>query len=483
MNLEELRTKRIGILGFSKNNHEVTAWLLRHGAEHVTVLDEGAVEWRAGQQNDSPSTDPSLHGAKWKFSPDAFANLPDYDVLIRTPGVRLSRPEIQAAKAAGVEISSQTKLFFEYCPALIIGVTGTKGKGTTCSLIAAMQEANTGLSGKAYLAGNIGLDPFAFLDQLTAEDRVILELSSFQLQDLDRSPHVAVVLGITSDHLDYHANRGEYVDAKTAIVRFQRESDFAVVNADSPSSASFAQITKGQVWETSSTREVDRGAFVRWTGSEPNVRTGEVVLRSAGGQDVVLVRTTELQLRGEHNLENVMAAAVGAHLSGVPIPTIQSVLRTFAGYKHRLQKVGEVNGVVCYEDSAATAPEPAIAAVKSFNEPIHLIVGGSSKGWDFSEFGQVIAESTVASVIPLGTAEAPKIVAAVEASRKGESPIITDTANSMDEAFQAALNLAKPGDVILLSPAAPGFDLFKNYADRGDQFIACVKQAEAKHVA
>ncbi len=482
----ELLTKRIGVLGYSVNHRGVIAWLLRHGAHHVTVLVEGAVEWRAGQASSVstiPSADPALKGVEWRLGADAFSRLTDFDVLVRTPGVRLNRRELQTAAKANVTITSQTQLFFDYCPAPIIGVTGTKGKGTTSSLIAAILTADSSLAGTTYLAGNIGVDPFMFLDQLSPHDRVVLELSSFQLQDLSKSPHIAVILGVTSDHLDYHGTREEYIAAKTSLTRYQSESDFSVINVDLTTSTKFSEFTKGQIWEVSRTKEVSRGAFVRWFG-ESGKRVGKIYFKDSDRREILLTRSDRIKLRGDHSLDNCMAAAAAAHLAGASLPAIQSVFQSFAGYEHRLQFIGEINGVACYDDSAATSSEPAIAAVRSFDEPIHLIVGGSFKDPDFYELGRVIVESTVATVTPLGTAEAPNIVAAIEAARKSETPRILPTAYTMAEAVKSALSQAKAGDVILLSPAAPGFDLFKNYADRGNQFVSLVReQSKEQHGA
>lgn len=474
MTVHELRTKRIGILGFDRNNRGVTEWLVRHEIGTVSVLDEGAIEWRPGQSmNGVPQTDPTLRVHEWRLGADAFARLTDFDLLIRTPGVRPNRPELEAARAAGVVITSQTQLFFDLSPATVIGVTGTKGKGTTASLIAAMLQADPAQQGSCYLAGNIGLDPFTFLDRLTPQDSVVLELSSFQLIDLHTSPHIAVVLGITSEHLDYHASLAEYVAAKTALVKFQSVSDFVVLNSDSPTTGSFAQLSRGQVWEASRIHPVDQGTFVRWTDVAQTA--GDMILRTQDGDETLIISIADLKLRGKHNLENSTAAVAAAYLAGASLEAIRTALHDFAGYEHRLQLIGEVGGVACYDDSAATSPEPALAAVRSFTEPVHLIVGGATKHADFTELGQIIAQdSSVVTVTPLGNAEAIKIVAAIEVARQKTLPVILPETQTMDAAVRQALGQAKAGEVLLLSPAATGFDLFKNYVERGEQFSAAV---------
>ncbi len=484
MTLDDLRNRRIGVLGFDTNNRGVTEWLLRHGIGTVSVLDEGAVEWRAGQAKDLVSgrlPDPSVSAHEWRLGPEAFSKLEDFDVLIRTPGVRLDRTELIEARQRGTAIISQTKLFFSLCPAPIIGVTGTKGKGTTASLIAAMIQSDKERVGTCYLAGNIGLDPFTFLDELTKNDVVVLELSSFQLQDLDTSPRGAVVLGITSDHLDYHGTTEEYVAAKMPIVRYQTPGDFAVVNIDSPASAAFRAQSRAEVWEISRQTEVDRGVFLRRSESSPEPVSGHIVLRDPKHGEVEVLNVHELQLRGEHNIDNVAAAVATSYVAGVPMSAIRSALRSFSGYEHRLQFVGTAHGIAFYNDSAATSPEPATAAVKSFQEPVHLIVGGAKKAPDFSQFAHAIIESPVVTVTPLGNAEAPKIVSAIEQARSGNpQPVILPTVFTMSAAIDSAMSHAKSGDVVLLSPAATGFDLFDSYVERGNQFCAIVQQLQSE---
>lgn len=465
MTIEELKNKRVGIIGLGVNNRALVGWLLKHGVQQITICDQ-----KPTIRFDYPEWDGRVD---WRLGDDHLAHLDDFDLLFRTPGRPYLSPPIQAAKQAGVTISSQTKLFFALCPAPIIGVTGTKGKGTTSTLILKMLEraAESGGDGqRVFLGGNIGKDPFEFLDDITERDWVVLELSSFQLQDMERSPHIGVVLDIGTDHLDHHRNREEYIDAKSQIVRHQTPQDFAVINFDSETAMAVGNLSVGEDWYFSSRVPVDRGAYVRWLTDE-TPREGAVILRDSNGKETGVIESSSLKLRGEHNLENIAAAVTAAHLAGATAQVMAEALAAFEGLPHRLEFVGTAAQRKFFNDSFATHPDSVMVAVKSFKEPIHLIVGGSSKESDFQELGQFIAQrSTVTTVIPLGDVEGPKIAASIDRVRTGNRPVILPPTHSMDEAVELAYRSSKPGDIILLSPGCASFDLFQNYYQRGEQF-------------
>ncbi|MEK7127403.1 MAG: UDP-N-acetylmuramoyl-L-alanine--D-glutamate ligase [Patescibacteria group bacterium] len=312
-----LKNKKVAILGWGVDTQDVAPWLEKQGAK-ITILDES--------------------------KGDKFENLDQYDLLVRSPGVYRYRKEFE-----GLNITSKTKLFFDLCPAKIIGVTGTKGKGTTSTLIYEILKA---AGEDVYLGGNIGIGLFDFLPKLTKDSWVILELSSFQLIDLDKSPHIAVVLMVTSEHLNWHKSTQEYVDAKKNIVAHQKSSDYAIVNKDYPNSVEIGKTARGKViW--------------------------------ISGKDINL----ETRLRGDHNKENIAAAAAVAKIINVPY---KEVVKNFKGLEHRLEEVKIVNGATFINDSFSTIPETTIAAIKSFSEPIILIVGGSSKNSDFATLSKAI---------------------------------------------------------------------------------------------
>ena len=294
-----------------------------------------------------------------KQGEDYLKGLDKFDFIVRSPGVRLSMLEKHIGRD---KITSQTKLFFDLCPAKIIGVTGTKGKGTTSSLIYEMLKAD---DRDVYLGGNIGIPPLEFIDKLTKDSWAVLELSSFQLQDLNKSPHIAVLLMVTSEHLEdwgdrnRHESLAEYVDSKRNILRFQTSGDFAIINRDFPASNESDVHTNGKVYFISREREVEEGCFA----------LGNQVILRVKGNDIPVIDTRELLLRGDHNHENACAATMAAYLAGVKVGTIAKVLQSFKGLEHRLELVDTVNGVEYYNDSFSTTPETAIAAIKSFKNP------------------------------------------------------------------------------------------------------------------
>ncbi len=428
------KNKKVAILGLGVEGQSSAEFLKGQGAD-VTVLDE-------------------------KGNPEYFNNLDAYDLILRSPGIKLSYLE-----NLGEKVTSHTKIFFDLCPCPIIGVTGTKGKGTTASLIYAMLKAE----GKdAYLGGNIGVPPLSFLDKLNKNSIVVLELSSFQLQDLTKSPHIAVVLMVTREHLapdrkegthqNYHSSVNEYIDAKRNILRYQTEGDFAIVNKNYPASRESDVHTPGQIFYISREDEVVEGCFIK----------NEKVTVRRGGVEEEIIETSEILLPGKHNLENVCAATMTAILAGVSRKNIAQVLRTFKGLEHRLELVVEKNGVRYYDDSFSTTPETAIAAIDAFEVPEILILGGSSKKSDFKELGQVIFERpNIKAIIGIGE-EWEKIKEAIGHQRAGIEYI--EDCKNMAEVVAAASKIAEDRDVVLLSPACSSFDMFENYKDRGEQF-------------
>jgi UDP-N-acetylmuramoylalanine--D-glutamate ligase len=386
-----------------------------------------------------------------------------FDLIVRSPGVRYHAPEIQAAIKAGVTVTSATKIFFENCPTKnIIGVTGTKGKGTTSTLIYKILK-NAGK--KVFLAGNIGVPVLSLLPKLNKNSWVVLEMSSFQLMDLTESPRVAVTLMVTSEHLDWHGSVEEYRDAKANIVRFQKKDHFAILAADYPASAGYAKFTKAKIFFFSRRFSgIKKGTFVR----------DGVFWFSDGKKMEKICATSDLQIPGEHNWENVGATITVARLLKISKAVIAKTVREFKGLEHRLEFVVEKKGVRYYNDSYATTPETTIAAIRAFpNQPKILILGGSSKQSDFRELGKVISKSkSIKAIIGIGV-EWPRIKAEIRREARGarrEGIKIFEDCKNMKEIMGAVKKVAAPGDVVLLSPACASFGMFKNYSDRGKQF-------------
>lgn len=434
----EFKDKKIAVLGLGVEGVSSLKFLKRQGAQ-VTCLDQ-------------------------KDGKDYLNNLSEYDIIIHSPGIKPTLPELLEAEKKGTIITSQTKIFFDLCPCPIIGVTGTKGKGTTSTLIYEMLK-NQGLD--AYLGGNIGVAPLDFLDKLKKDSWVVLELSSFQLQDLHKSPHISIMLMTVSEHLDYHSSIEEYVDAKRNILRFQTKDDFAVLNRDYPASNESDIFTEGKVLYVSRERDVlGDGCFV----IDGKIMMSITSNKSSRSTSQV-IDTKKILLPGKHNLENVCAAVMAATLAGVEKENIVKVLKTFKGLEHRLELVEEINGVKYYDDSFSTTPETAIAAIQAFKQPEILILGGSSKNSDFTELGQIIEKTeNIKAIIGIGV-EWEKIK---EKIYDLKFKIYEDCKN-MQEIVENVSKIAEPGDVVLLSPACASFGMFKNYKDRGEQFKKEVK--------
>jgi UDP-N-acetylmuramoylalanine--D-glutamate ligase len=446
MVLEELKNKRVGILGYGREGKSVARYLDRHGIK--PVLFDKSRELEAGKFD--------------AFTGEGYLDhLSEVEVLFRSPGFWRLEPKLVEFGKNGGLITSQTIWFFENCPADIIGVTGTKGKGTTTTLAYELAKAN---GKKAYLTGNIGLDdPLDFLDRVEASDLVYFELSSFQLQDLKISPHIGVVLMVTADHLDHHQDITEYHKAKTAIVKYQKDSDFAIINKDFPASLSMSQEGKGQKLWVSSTK-VSFGI---------QITNGELwafgLDRFGIGKEKFLLRLDELTLRGEHNLQNVSAALLTGIVQGFDMDSMLATAKTFKGLEHRLEFVTERRGVKFYNDSYSTTPDTAIAAVKSFSEPTYLILGGSEKFLDYSGLAAVLAKRTNLKGIFLIGQTGPRINEALIAAKFPAEKIMTSPKN-LEEIFSRLQLLVEEGDVVLLSPATASFDMFPNYKERGNQF-------------
>lgn len=446
--MKDWKQKKIAVLGIGVEGLSTGAYLKDKGAQ-ITFFDRKEILNDEVMSEVKNITDDIVLGESY------LEDLSNYDVIVRSPGIKSRLPELLDAKKRGQLVTSQTQLFLEMCPAKVIGVTGTKGKGTTSSLIYEMLKAQ---EKDVYVGGNIGNPPFSFLDALTKDSWVVLEMSSFQLQDLTISPHIAVMLMITSDHLDYHEDTEEYINAKRVVLSYQTKDDFAIINRDYPASNESDIYTEGKIFKVSRERETENGCYV----------TGNKICIKRNGQEEEIIDSNEILLPGKHNLENVCAAVMAAVLAGVQRKHIITVLKEFPGLEHRLELVREVDGVRYYDDSISTTPETAIAAIEAFVSPEILILGGSSKGADFTQLGRVIAGAeNIKAIIGVGH-EWEEIKASIP--QPEYEFLLIEGADTMHKIVQAAATIAVPGDVVLLSPACASFDMFKNYKDRGEQF-------------
>jgi UDP-N-acetylmuramoylalanine--D-glutamate ligase len=446
----EFHDKKIAVLGFAIEGQAMTDLLVARGAQ-VTVFDDKEINSDLRQAYEAQSV---------SFHTGPFGDLTQFDYISRTPGIRLDRVEIVQAQAAGVPIISNTKLFLDEAKGVVVGVTGTKGKGTTSQLLFNIVSS---ARDTVFLGGNIGQSPLKFLPQLNDQSITILELSSFQLADVTKSPQLSVVLMVTSEHLDYHKTVEEYVEAKAGITKFQSESDTVIYNADYPATVKIAEQSKGRKLKVVSLKlEEGDGCFVK---------NDQIVVRLNSLEEIIM-SVNDIGLVGRHNWENVCAAIMAAKVLGIDNEHIVASTRAFKGLEHRLEFVREVEGVRYYNDSISTTPESAIAAIRAFDQPKILILGGSSKHSDFTELGTIIKNShSIKAIIGIGD-EWNNIKQSIGQT---QIPLIEDC-QTMPEIIGAAQKLVVSGDVVILSPACASFGLFQDYKDRGKQFKEVVEK-------
>lgn len=421
---------RIAILGFGSEGQAMLMALKRDPAYRsadTTILDKN-------KKTSVP------RGVRTVLGPGYLDKLSNFDLIFRTPGFPFTNAKLQAARRKGVKISSVTRYFFEHVPCTVIGVTGTKGKGTTTTLLYEILQAKRAQQ-KArrpvYLAGNIGLPAVALLPRLREDDLVILELSSFQLQDLDRSPQIAAVLEIFPDHQDAHRDMKEYVEAKSQIARHQTPKDRVFFFADNGWSRWVAKFGKGE----------------------------KIAVAPARTR---LITPADVTLPGSHNYRNAVMAATIAAALGVPQDVIRTAVRAFRGLEHRLELVREIGRVRFYNDSASTNPDTAAAASRAFEDPAVLIAGGKDKNLDYAPLAKALKDSAVEHVVLFGE-NREKIRKALSG---GHVPV--EFAASLEEAVESARRAARlfssQRSAVIFSPGAASFDMFKNYKDRGKRF-------------
>ena len=427
---------KIAVVGYGMEGVASYEYFTRKGHE-VTICD---------QSTDIAAPD----GTLTQLGDGYLDNLSQFDLIVRTAGMH---PNVILAKNPGVEakITTQLNEFMRACPTKnTIGITGTKGKGTTTTLTTKMLEA----AGKqVFVGGNIGIPLFSFIDQLTPESWVVLELSSFQLIDLQFSPHIALCLMVVPEHLNWHADMEEYLDAKSQLFAHQTADDIAIYFADNENSKRIAGAGNGQ--------KLPYFAL-------PGAVVDEGVITMVGQQ---ICRTDELQLLGKHNWQNACAAVTAAWQVTQDVTAMRSVLTTFSGLEHRLEFVRELDGVKYYDDSFGTTPETAIVAMQAFTEPKVVILGGSDKGAEYDELAQAVQDSNVRLALLIGD-QAARIQTALE---KVGFTNFTPGGENMTEIIQNARSAAKPGDIVLLSTGCASFGMFENYKDRGNQFKAAVQ--------
>ena len=452
----ELIGKHSVVLGLARQGMALARFLAEQGAS-VTVSDVKTVDQLAEAIK-------SLEGVpvKYALGGHPIELLDRCDLLCLSGGVPVDLPIVVEAQKRGIALSNDAQIFVERCPAPVIGITGSAGKTTTTALTGEMLKAS-GL--RAWVGGNIGNPLIADLSQMAMTDKVVMELSSFQLEVMTSSPHIAAALNITPNHLDRHPTMEVYIAAKKRILDFQDFRDVAVLSYDDTITRQLAGDARGYVRFFSQQVEVGRGAFVR---------EGKLVLKQDEEQTVCAVR--DLKLRGSHNVSNVLAACVLAGAAGADVEAMAQVATSFAGVPHRLQLVRELRGVRYYNDSIATTPERLIAALRSFDEPMVLLCGGRDKHLPWEDAARLIAER-VSHLILFGEM-ADLVKSQISHLQSPISPPEVHEAGTLENAVKVAAQVARSGDVVLLAPGGTSFDAFKDFAQRGDKFAELVTELD-----
>ena len=446
-----IRGKKVAFIGAGVSHKQCIRQFVELGAQ-VTLCDQKETLEDFGDYADTLRS-LNVRLSLGKQYTDGFAG---QDIIMRTPGYEYFKAPLQAAKQAGALVTSEVELFFEFCPCEIVAVTGSDGKTTTTTLIAKMFEA---AGRRVFLGGNIGAALLPQLADVTPDAVAVVELSSFQLISMHRSPRVAVVTNVTPNHLDHHKDMQEYIDAKRNILLYQQPPCRAVLGYENDVTRAMQADCKGeQVWFTR-LRETDNGAFLRGDG---------MLCMAEGGKVTPFLAQKDVKLRGLHNIENLLAAAA-AVWGRVPVEAIRQVGSTFAGVEHRIEPVRTLDGVTWYNDSIATSPTRTIAGLRSFDQKIVLIAGGYDKKIPYEPLAPELLAHV--KVLVLMGATGPRIEAAVRAQPGfAASGLAILHAGSMEEAVALARGAARPGDVVSLSPASASFDAYPNFEARGRHF-------------
>ena len=451
---EQINGKKIAMCGIGVSNTPLILDFLSKGAK-VYALDRRTREM-IGETADMLEKS----GAELRLGEGYLDDL-EVDIIFRTPGMNWNLPELSAARKKGIAVTSEMEVFFDLCPATIFAVTGSDGKTTTTTLIAKMLEAE---GKKVFVGGNIGKPLLPEIENITAEDFVVVELSSFQLISMRKSPDVAVVTNVAPNHLDVHKSMDEYVEAKKNVLLHQNAFSRTVLNRDNEITEGFRDYVRGQSLGFSMERQLNNGA---WLDSKGYLHM------AYRGIDVPVVHRSEIAIIGDHNVANYLTA-ITAVWGYVGVDSIRKVAREFGGVEHRIEFVREVNGVKYYNDSIASSPTRTIAGLKAFDKKVHLIAGGYDKHIPFEPMVPYVIDRVEKLYLCGDTAE--KIEKAILSSEdyKGLPEIIRT--KDIKEALEKSLEFTKAGDIVTLSPACASFDAFPNFAARGNYFKELVNK-------
>lgn len=447
---EYIRFRKVAVIGLGVSNLPLLDYLYEKKAQ-VTVFDDRTIDEISKDIIEKITT----YGFEFSFGKNCLENLKGFNIIFRSPSCLPTKPELQEEANRGAIVTTEVEMLMEMCPCKIIGVTGSDGKTTTTSMInSILQKAGF----NTFLGGNIGTPLFTRLPEIKPDDIVVLELSSFQLMNMHVSPDIAVITNITPNHLNIHKDYEEYIEAKKNIFKYQDENGILILNYDNDITRSCYKEAKGKVVFFSSKEKLDNGFIV-----------DEDIIKEC--QDKVrkhILNTDEVILRGNHNFQNI-ATAISATKTLVDTDIAVQAIKEFKPVEHRIEFIREINDVKWYNDSASSSPTRTLSGINAFKENIILIAGGYDKNLDYEPLAKPILDK-VSTLILIGqTAE--KIFDAVksEAERQNKK-IDIYMCDSLEQTIDIAKKSSKKGDVILFSPASASFDMFKNFADRGEKF-------------
>lgn len=446
---ENINGKRVAVLGIGVSNQPLIKYIVKLGAK-VTACDRKNKEEIGKICSEFESL-----GVELRLGPNYLDDLTGFDMVFRSPSIRPDHPGLIFARENGAYVTSEIEEFIKYCPGMVIGVTGSDGKTTTTTLIYSILKEE---GYNAWLGGNIGIPLFDRLDTITSSDKVVLELSSFQLMDMDVSPQISVITNLSPNHLDIHKSMDEYIDSKKNIFRHQNGEGILILNRDNMITNAMAAEAVGSVKYFSRLSSVKSGAYLK----------GENLVLIEDGVEQNVCSMDDVKLLGMHNIENLLAAF--AALGGLcSVQSMRKVASTFKGVAHRLEFVRELDGVKYYNDSIASSPTRAVAGLNSFNQKVILIAGGYDKKIPFDELARTGVEKVKTLILVGATADKIEDAFKAEMDRTGiQLPIIR--AESLKEAVDIARSKGTKGDIVTLSPACASFDMYRNFEERGNKF-------------
>jgi UDP-N-acetylmuramoylalanine--D-glutamate ligase len=450
----ELKNKRVLVVGLGRSGAAAALFLQDHGAR-VTVSDTKSEAQL--QKEIAALLDRGISLETGRHSERTFR---DQDLIVVSPGVPADQPELQHARAMGIPVIGEVELACRFLQGRIIAITGSNGKTTTTTLVGEILSKS---GKKTLVGGNIGTPVISLAGESSPEHLLVLEISSFQLETIEQfRPWIAAILNITPDHLDRHRTFEAYVNAKARIFENQQGGDFAVLNADDPTCVELKNKSKGALYWFSRKQRVENGACL----------SNDQIVFIASGLETPVLPVSDIQLKGAHNLENVLASVCVAMLAGCAPQQVRAAVAEFTGVEHRLEPVASVNGVAYYNDSKATNVDATIKALESFPGKIHIILGGKDKGSDYTVLVPLLRERARAAYL-IGAA-AEKIASQIQ----GATRIVSS--GTLDRAVRQASEAAVSGDIVLLAPACASFDQFENYEQRGRVFKNLVQALAAK---